>query len=47
MRNWKDKSKTEMTGRRSLRRHSSALNCGAIEEEDREDEEILNSMYLK
>ena len=45
--NWKDRSKTEMTGRSSLRRQSSALNCVAIEEEDRDDEWILNSMYLK
>ena len=37
--NWKDRSKTQMTGRSSLRRQSSALNCGAI----REDEEICNS----
>jgi hypothetical protein len=36
-----------MTGRSSLRRQSSAMNCGAIKEEDREDEDILNSMYLK
>jgi hypothetical protein len=45
--NWKDRSKREMTWRSSLRRQSSVLNCGAIGEEDREDEEILNSMYLK
>jgi len=36
-----------MTGRSSLRRQGSAMNCGANREEDREDEEILNAMYLK
>ena len=44
--NWKDRSKREMNAS-SLKRQSSALNCGAKEEEDRENEEILNSMHLK
>jgi hypothetical protein len=40
--NWKDRSKTD-----SLMGQSSALNWGAIKEEAKDEEEILNSMYLK
>ena len=36
--NWKNRSKTEWTGRSPLRRGRSALDCSAIEEEEEEEE---------
>jgi hypothetical protein len=39
IRNWKERSKTELTWRSPLRRRRSALDCRAIEEKAEEAEE--------
>jgi hypothetical protein len=45
--NWKERSKTELTGRSPLRKRRSTLDCNAIEKEEEEEEAvILHSLML-
>jgi hypothetical protein len=43
--NWKERSKTELTGRCPLRRRRFALDCSAIKEEEEEEEEDYIKNY--